>query len=83
MSDTPVALCWFCGAMTEARSHGLCPPCHTAARRPPMIRCANCDQAAPHRGRGLCGRCYQGLARTGQLPPPHHTTPEEVLSERD
>lgn len=80
MIDAPPACCWFCGATCEARSHGLCPPCHTAARRPRAIRCQNCDRQAPHRGRGLCGGCYGRLARTGQLPPPNLTTPEEVLS---
>jgi hypothetical protein len=45
--------------------------------------CLNCDQPTGLAQRGLCGYCYGVLARTGQLPPPHGTTPEEVLSERD
>ncbi len=83
MIDAPPILCWFCGATTEARSHGLCAPCHARSRshQAPFLLCANCDAWARHRSRGLCGRCYQRLARTGTLPPPNRTTPEEVLGE--
>lgn len=76
MIDAPPALCWFCGRTAAAHAYGLCAACHQASRQ---IHCLNCDTLAPNRGRGLCGRCYQRLARTGQLPPPHLTSPEEVL----
>jgi NMD protein affecting ribosome stability and mRNA decay len=80
MIDSPPFVCWFCGVTTEPTRHGLCHACLVASH---AIICANCERYAANRGRGLCGRCYQRLARTGALPDPNLTTPEEVLGERD
>ncbi len=80
MTDAPPATCWFCGAPVAALRPGLCLRCYQASRHP-LIHCLNCEEVRPLRGRGLCGRCYQRLMRTGTLPWPNRTTPEEVLGD--
>lgn len=80
MIDAPPTLCWFCGAGRGYNPRGLCARCYEASRAS-WIVCLNCDKEAPNRGRGLCGRCYQYVRRTGRLPEPNLTTPEEVLGE--
>ncbi len=76
--------CQRCSAVRSQHAPGLCWECELerrAAQPVGLIVCQNCELEAPNRGRGLCPRCYQFLWRTGTLPPPNRTTPEEVLGE--
>ncbi len=79
--------CLHCGAARARHAAGLCWDCELDRRldgaesRAQFIVCQNCAQDARNRGRGLCARCYQRLWRTGALPPPNLTTPEEVLGD--
>lgn len=36
------------------------------ARRKPSVTCQRCKKVREHRGRGLCGACYTGVARRGE-----------------
>lgn len=85
MIATPPAYhCTRCAAPRTHHGRGLCRDCfedQRPYRLPQPIVCQNCEVEAPNRGRGLCPRCYQFLWRTGTLPPPNRTTPEEVLGE--
>lgn len=78
----PAHCCIDCGAARTHHERGRCWACHVArldARPLALIECQNCEVVTVNRGRGLCGRCYQALWRTGTLPAPNLTTPEEVL----